>query len=116
MARSRHRLYAPLSEFGESALSMTATNTGSVPVTITTARFRIRGEEGTLAPIDWVMQTPGSLPIVLTPGGHWNGLADAGSLRAALVRQCGQRSGWQLQPVVSDSANREFRCPTWLDV
>ena len=93
---------------------MTVTNTGAVTITITSARFRIDGEKETLAPIDWVMQTPRELPVVLAPGEHWTALADAASMRGSLVRQYGDRRDWRLRPTVSDSANREYLSTEWL--
>jgi hypothetical protein len=107
-------VYGPA--LGAPCLGITVTNTGAVTITITSARFAIDGKQETLAPIAWVMQTPEPLPVVLAPGGHWDGLADADLMHNSLVRQYGGDGGWRLQPVVADSAGREYRATEWLTI
>jgi hypothetical protein len=93
------------------AFNITATNTGQAAVALTSAKLLIReAPKGTsVAPIDWIVQTPASLPIRLEPGGHWNGLLDAASVKATLDRHQGHRGRWHVCPVLSDSAGRTYR-------
>jgi hypothetical protein len=98
------------SELGDPAFSITATNTGPVAVTISSLKFFIRGvgRDKSVVPIDWVSQTPCSLPLVLNPGDHWTGLVHAGSVKESLDRNLGPRRRWQIRPVVSDTADRRY--------
>jgi hypothetical protein len=98
------------SHLGDAAFSITATNTGPVAVTISAVKFFIRGvgKDRSVVPVDWVAQTPHSLPLVLNPGDHWTGLVHVGSVKASLDRNLGPRRRWQVRPVVSDTADRRY--------
>lgn len=74
---------------GDQAVSITATNTGSVNVTLLGCQLRIKGSEDTLAPLTWVVQTPTNLPTPLEPGAHWNGMVDVESIRQTLRSHVG---------------------------
>ncbi len=103
-------------QLGEQGLSITVTNTGQVPVTVRSARFRIRGKTGMLAPINWVYEEPVPLPAMLSPGEHWEGHASLASMQASLLNQYGPVHGWQVQPVVSDAAGRQYAFEKWLEL
>ena len=93
-------------------LSITVTNTGAVTITITSARFAIEGKTERLVPINWVVQTPKPLSVVLAPGERWEGIADVSSMQ----NRYGGDGGWRVQPVVADSAGREYRAAEWLTI
>jgi hypothetical protein len=88
---------------------MTATNTGLVPVTVTSTRLEIKDRNEALFPVDWVHQEP-TLPARVEPGSRWLGLVDVGGVEASLRDSTGGRPGpWQVRPAVSDSADRTHR-------
>jgi hypothetical protein len=95
---------------GDAAFSITATNTGPVTVTIDRVKFFVRGvtKQTSLVPVDWVAQTPTSLPVVLKPGDHWMGVVDAGSIKSSIDRKLGQRHRWHVRTVLSDTADRSY--------
>jgi hypothetical protein len=99
------------SRLGDATVSLTATNTGPLPVTVSGVKFIVRGgPRGTsFVPLDWVAQSPSPLPVVLQPGDHWTGLAHAGSVKASIDRNLGPRRQWKVSPVVSDTADRKYR-------
>jgi hypothetical protein len=96
---------------GDATVSINATNTGPVAVTISGVKFFIRGKSKatSVVPIDWVVQSPRSLPVLLNPGDHWSGLVHAGSVKASIDRSLGPRRRWHVSPVVSDTADRRYR-------
>lgn len=98
------------SQLGDPAFTITATNTGPVAVTISNLKFLIRGvgRDTSVVPIDWMVQTPRSLPLVLNPGDHWTGLVHAGSVKESLDQNLGPRRRWRVRPVVSDTADRRY--------
>jgi hypothetical protein len=99
------------SQLGDATVGITATNNGPMPVTISTAKFLIRGiGKGTsVVPMEWVAQTPRDLPVRLQPGDHWTGLAHADSVKASIDRHLGPRRRWRVRPVVADTADRTYR-------
>jgi hypothetical protein len=52
---------------GEQALSVTVANGGMVPTTVTSVVFGIKGSKESLVPLEWIVQEPRPLPIVLAP-------------------------------------------------
>lgn len=103
---------------GPATIDITATNTGSVTVTVSGVQIKVKGRKGTLAPTEWVVQTPTSLPIVLEPGKHWTGLVSAQSIVDALARQYGQHKTWTIKGFVRDPASTAYEADKWtkLDV
>jgi hypothetical protein len=101
---------------GDPAISITATNTGSVTVTLIGCQLRIKGSEDTLAPVTWVAQTPHDLPTVLEPGEHWNALVDIESIRQTLVDFVGPRASWKVKPYVRDASDKEHDSPNWIEI
>jgi hypothetical protein len=113
-------MYGPTPETmapGDTAIAITATNTGAVTVTLSGAQLRIKGREGTVVPIEWVVQTPQDLPIVLQPGLHWYGMIDIASVVGTLARQYGTQSDdWKVKPFVRDSAGRTYEVEGWINI
>jgi hypothetical protein len=101
---------------GDPAISITATNTGAVTVTVVSAQLRIKGKKETLAPVEWVVVTPQPLPIVLEPGEHWDGLVDVDSVLARLAQMYGARKGWKVRAYVRDPAGRTYEASEWIDL
>lgn len=101
---------------GNAAIDITATNTGAVTITVTGAQLRIKGKKQTLAPFEWVVQTPSSLPLVLEPGKHWSGLVDASSIVASLDERYGPREKWTLRAFVRDPASRTYEASKWTTI
>jgi len=73
-------------QLGQAAIDITATNTGPVAVTVSGTAFEVKGRSETVTPMEWLVQTPAPLPLVLEPGRHWNGLVDAAPIVEALAR------------------------------
>ena len=98
-------------ELGDATVSLTATNTGSQTVTISSVKFIVRGSPKgmSMVPLDWVAQTPCDLPVRLQPGDHWAGLVHAGSVKASIDQRLGARNRWHISPIVSDTADRTYR-------
>lgn len=101
-------------QLGEAAIDITATNAGSVTVTITGAQLRVRRRKGTLAPVEWVVQSPANLPTVLEPGKHWTGMVNARSIIQALDRQYGPRKKWTVKAFVRDPAGGTYPADKWV--
>jgi hypothetical protein len=97
-------------QVGDAAIDLTATNTGQAPVTLSSAKFWLRGKgkDISLAPMEWVVQTPGSLPIRLESGDHWTGLVHVRSMKASADQHFGARSHWHVRPVLTDTAGRRY--------
>lgn len=105
--------FAYVPDLARPCLGVTVTNTGAVTITITSACFAIEGKTERLVPIDWVVQKPKPLSVVLAPGERWEGIADASSMQNY---QYGGDGGWRVQPIVSDAAGREYRAAEWLTI
>jgi hypothetical protein len=106
-------------ELGPTAVSLTVTNTGPHAITISSAKFLVKGSPKgvSVVPLDWMTQAPRELPVCLQPGDHWMGLAHAGSVKASIDHNLGPRHRWDVSPVVSDTADRKYRaviaCKGW---
>jgi hypothetical protein len=57
-------------------LSVSATNQGAVPVTLSSVVIEIPRIGEHLVILEWVVQSPAPLPHLLTPGASWMGFAD----------------------------------------
>jgi hypothetical protein len=96
---------------GEWCVSVTIVNDGAVAVTITSVKFVVRDDTKRrgLFPTQWVRTDPQPLPIKLTPGDKWTGLADHASIASTLRDNFGHRSEFKLWVVVTDAADRSYR-------
>jgi hypothetical protein len=101
---------------GDLAVGITAANTGAVTTTVTGVQLRIKGKKETVAPVEWVVQTPQPLPIVLEPGTHWYGMVDVVSVRQALARHLGTARSWKVKPFVRDPSGRTYESESWVDI
>lgn len=101
-------------QLGEAVVDITATNVGAVRVTITGAQLRVKRRKETLAPVEWVVQTPVNLPTALEPGKYWKGMVSARSIIEALERQYGPRKKWKVQAYVHDPAGGSYRAGKWM--
>jgi hypothetical protein len=102
---------------GDTAIGITATNSGAVTVTLSGVQLRIKGREGTVVPLDWVVQTPQDLPMVLEPGLHWYGMVDVASVVGSLTREYGAQSDdWKVKPFVRDPAGRTYEPDEWINI
>jgi hypothetical protein len=96
------------------AVDISATNTGAVTVTVTGAAIQVKGKKETLSPMEWVVQQPSPLPLVLEPGKHWSGLVDAGAIIDALARKWGPRKEWVIRGAAHDPAGNTYRARKWM--
>jgi hypothetical protein len=92
------------------------TNTGQVPVTISSVAFEIQGQQETLAVMEWLVQSPRPLPIPLGPGDHWTALVEADRLRGSLLRRYGPAAPRTIRPIAKDPTGSRFRAEQWLDL
>lgn len=91
-------------------ISTTATNTGLAPVTVASCTMLVHGHGGSrVAVVDWVSQSPTSLPARLEPGDHWTGMAHAASMKASLDHNLGARQRWLIRPIVGDPTGRAYK-------
>ena len=103
-------------QLGDQAIDITATNTGSVTITLTGAQFRIKGKDETLVPIEWVTQTLQHLPVILEPGKYWTGLADLASIRNSLAQRYGRSEGWELRAFLRDASGEAYDGTNWISI
>jgi hypothetical protein len=105
---------------GEQAIDVTATNTGSLPVTLTSVRFEIEGRDEGLVPLEWLMQSPGPLPVTLRSGEQWNALVALASITGSLRERFGatgtRRVRRRVRARIGDSAGRAYRSDGWLNL
>ena len=99
---------------GNPTISITAANTGAVTVTLVSAQLRIKGKKETLLPVEWVVQTPQPLPIVLEPGKHCDGLVDVASVLGTLTQMYGARKGWKVRAYVRDPSDSTYEASEWI--
>jgi hypothetical protein len=108
--------YSYFPNTGDKAIDITATNTGAVTVTLISAQLRVKGKAETLAPIEWLVQTPSSLPIVLEPGRHWTGYVEIDAVLGSLRNRYRVDSRWHVRPFVGDSAKQKYEADSWLEL
>lgn len=101
---------------GDPSVDVTVTNTGQVPVTISSVAFEIQGRSDTLAVMEWLVQSPRPLSIPLGPGDHWTALVETERLTGSLLQRYGPATPRRLRPVASDPAGGRYVADTWLDL
>jgi hypothetical protein len=102
---------------GVPCVDVTVTNTGRVPVTISSVAFEIDGRRGeTLVVMEWLAQSPRPLPIPLAPSEHWTGLVETERLTGSLLQQFGPSAPRRLRPTASDPAGGSYAAERWLEL
>jgi hypothetical protein len=87
---------------------ITASN-GVVPVTLSAATFLVKGESGSAVVIDWAVQDPQPLPLLVGSGGHWMGMIEIEDLVRGFAHNWGPRSTWKVRAALSTPGGRKFR-------
>jgi hypothetical protein len=109
----------PVSDSGpgdEILIDVTATNTGLVPVELTSAKFEVRGVSENVVLLNSRLQTPSPLPIRLEAGGYWTGYAGVRELGETLARHLPHAASWKIRPVVYGLRESKLRAPRARDV
>lgn len=97
---------------GVESVSVEVANIGTVPTTLASVYFAIRGSDKTLAPTEWLVQDPRPLPLVLGPGERWLAMIAVEGIVWTLRHQHGEG----LQPIraVARDATRSYTANGWL--
>ena len=87
------------------------------PVTVASCTMLVHGHGGSrVAVLDWVSQSPASLPARLEPGTTGRGW-HAASMKASLDHNLGARQRWLIRPIVGDPTGRAYKaklgCRGW---
>ena len=106
----------PGGNMGEPSVDVTVTNTGSVPVTISSVAFEVQGRGETLVVMEWLVQSPRPLPIPLGPGDHWHALVEIERLTGSLRQQYGPTAPSRIRPVARDPAGGSYAGDRWLEL
>lgn len=101
---------------GAVSIDVTVTNTGQMPVTISSVAFEIQGQQQTLAVMEWLVESPRPLPIPLGSGDHWHALVEAERLTGSLLQQYGPTATRRIRPVAKDPAGGRYCDEQWLDL
>lgn len=101
---------------GVPSVDVTVTNTGSVPVTISSVAFEIQGRGETLIVMEWLTQSPRPLPVPLAPSEHWTGLVETERLTGSLLQQFGADTSRRIRPIASDPARGTYVAQQWLEL
>jgi hypothetical protein len=99
-------------ELGEQSISVTVANAGNVPTTLASVLFEIRGSKETLVPIEWLVQDPRPLPIVLAGGERWEAMVTLDGVTRSLRQRFGETSQ-RIRPVARD-ATSSYTADGWL--
>ena len=95
----------------QQCLSLEATNSGSIPVTLNSVVIEIEGRGETILVTHWLHQHP-DLPARLDPGaGVWTGFADLDDLRRHLTDALGPDPSRQVRVNFGIAGGHRFRSP-----
>ena len=107
---------APTLEEGNvRVFALTVANPGAIATTLGSVRFDVEGVSQQIVVLDWYVQSPEPLPIVLAPGTQWHGLIRDGMLRGAVAEATDGGHPWHLRAAVGDFSGR-LHHSDWLDV
>lgn len=90
-------------------VTLSAANTGPVPLTVNGVKLNVRGSDNDLVIIRWAWQTPEPLPIRLEPGaGLWTGMIEEEEIRSILRREFEAEGPWDVRGVFGASGGLTF--------
>jgi hypothetical protein len=91
-------------------ISLGATNTGQIAVTLNSVVIEIRRMSYRLVVTRWLTQTPAALPLVLDPGsGTWTGLVAVDDIRRQLAPIYGELPNLEVRACFGIAGGRHVR-------